>query len=117
MTRRRRDDRGSATVLALTMAAVVAVLAVLGGAGGSVLLTHRRAAAAADLAALAGAGALQRGDPACDAAAALAVANGARVLRCVVGEDEVVVRVGRVVTLPWRASHAVTADARAGPVG
>ena len=117
MTRRAGHERGSATVLALTMAALVAVLAVLGGAGGSVLLTHRRAAAAADLAALAGAGALQGGEAACPAAVALAVANGTRVLRCVVDEDEVVVRVGREVRLPWRSSHSVTADARAGPVG
>jgi secretion/DNA translocation related TadE-like protein len=117
MTSRDRGGRGSASVLVLTLTAALTLLALLGSAGGSVLLTQRRAAAAADLAALAGAAALQRGDSPCPEAARLAAANGARLVRCEAGDEEVLLRVAREVDLPWGVMHDVEAAARAGPVG
>lgn len=117
MTRLGRDERGSATVLVLTMTVALAFLAVLGVTGSSLLLAHRRAATAADLAALAGAAALQRGEAGCPAAGRVAEANGGRVVTCHVEGDQVVVRAQHEATLPWHVKRAVSAAARAGPVG
>jgi len=99
--------------------ALLGVLVLVGGAlavVGAVLVGHRTAQAAADLAALAGAGALARaGDP-CGAATATAAANGARLTSCVVvGRD---LRVTVAVTGPvWRGIETgeLLAEARAGP--
>ena len=74
-----RHDRGSGTVLVLTvvmiLAAVLAALALLGGAIGA----RQRAATAADLGALAAAGALP---PSCAVAAGVVADNGARLVSC-----------------------------------
>ncbi|HEY6933764.1 MAG TPA: Rv3654c family TadE-like protein, partial [Marmoricola sp.] len=77
---------------------------------------HRRAEAAADLAALAGGGALVEGRDACDVAAEVAHRNGASLATCRAGTDSVAVVVtvagptllGLAARLPGRA--------RAGPV-
>jgi secretion/DNA translocation related TadE-like protein len=113
--RRHHDETGAATVLALTLlAALVAVAVALAPLGGA-LVASRRAAAAADLAALAGASALQRGQDACAAAARVAAANHARVASCAVGMQDVRLRVvvdaGRVLG----RSLQVSGRARAGP--
>jgi hypothetical protein len=91
-------DRGSSgifillgTSLAVSGAAVAGLLVAASGA-------HARADAVADLAALAGAGALLEPQGACAAAAASASDNGSRLLECGTHGDTVIVRVS--VPLP-----------------
>jgi secretion/DNA translocation related TadE-like protein len=78
---RRRDDRGSGTVLVLGVCAAGLVLATLAAGLAAALLVGRRAEAAADLAALA-AVPVPGDPPACSRAAAVAAANGARLTAC-----------------------------------
>ena len=82
MTVRRRPEDGVATVLAIVLAGLLVVVALVGGAVVALIDAHRRAESAADLAALAGAGALVRGDGACVAAATIAGRNGAELVSC-----------------------------------
>jgi secretion/DNA translocation related TadE-like protein len=97
---------GLLTVLALVAAGIVGLLD-----------AHRRAEAAADLAALAGGGALVEGRDACGVAAEVAHRNGASLTRCRADAETVAVVVtvagprllGLAARLPGRA--------RAGPVG
>ncbi|HET7357196.1 MAG TPA: Rv3654c family TadE-like protein [Nocardioidaceae bacterium] len=91
--RSRRSSRGSATVLAVVMLLVLGLAGALAAGLGGVLVAKRRAASAADLTALAGAAAVQRGDPGCAAAAAVAQANGARLVTCDVHAEVVEVAV------------------------
>jgi secretion/DNA translocation related TadE-like protein len=101
-------------VLMLALAAAAVVLAVgLAGVGAAVAARHR-AEAAGDLAALAGAQALQRGEPACDVVTRVALVNGAVEVGCVVQGAEVVVRVGVVVVVGGLNLRA-RSTARAGP--
>lgn len=108
-------ERGSATVLAVPLLGLLTVLAVLLAFVGGAVTTRRKAAAAADLAALAGASALQQGGDACADAGTVARLNETRLASCEVdgAEVRVVVRaetaalLGKVVT--------VTARSRAGP--
>jgi secretion/DNA translocation related TadE-like protein len=109
------DERGAATVLAVSF---LGVLLLVGGAlavVGGMVVAHRTAQSAADLAALAGAGAISDGAEPCRAAAGMAAANGARLLSCSVTSREVTVE----VTVPgprWLGQpHDLTARARAGP--
>lgn len=107
------DDLGSATVLVVALACVAIVLAsALAGLGAAVAARHR-AEAAADLAALAGAQALQSGEPACPVAEEIAAANGAVEVTCTIEGREVVVGVavetGGLLSLPARTIS------RAGP--
>lgn len=96
---------------------MLVVLGVVGGVAadlGGLLVAKRRAAAAADLAALAGAGAVQRGNPGCAAAATTAGANQARVVSCRQDGDIVEVEVAVAVhAVPGVAE--VRDRARAGP--
>ena len=89
-------DPGAGSVLLVTVAAVVlsTATASLGLAGA--LVTRQRAEAAADLAALAGAGALVRGGDGCGAAGRVAVAGRARMVAC----DVVGTTVHLVVEVP-----------------
>lgn len=83
-----RDERGAATVLALMVASVLVMLGLAGVWVGAVVARHRAAQSAADLAALAGALAVQDGRNPCGAVEEIARANAARPTRCtVVGED------------------------------
>jgi len=112
-------DRGSATVLVL--GAVGVLLAMTVGALWVVIavVAAHRAQAAADLAALAVAAALVRGEPtatACGEGVALAARNGGRLMSCQAGPDfsvELVVQVGATVSRVGTA----TASSRAGPAG
>ena len=112
---RRRDERGSGTVLVLVHAEVLLFLGVALSAVGGVILQHRAAGSAADLAALAGARTLADGGAGCAAATEIAAANRARLAGCSVEGREVTVRV--VVPPPswppWLPN--IAADARAGP--
>ncbi|MDQ1105551.1 secretion/DNA translocation related TadE-like protein [Nocardioides zeae] len=110
------DQRGAATVTALAMVAVLGAVAVVLAVGAGLFVEHRRAQAAADLAALAGAGAVAEGDP-CAAAAATAGRNGAELTSCEVLDRDVrvVVAVRRDYPGGWEA--VVEGVARAGPAG
>jgi secretion/DNA translocation related TadE-like protein len=114
----RREQRGAATVLVLPFVGVLALVTVVLAFQGGVLVTQRRVQAAADLAALAGAAALQRGQDGCAAASAVAGRNGARLSDCqvsgVAGRD-VVVTAERDGPAVLGRSVTVEASARAGP--
>jgi secretion/DNA translocation related TadE-like protein len=85
------NDRGAASVLILGIVGLIVVLGVMLGTAGQFLNARSQAQAAADAAALAAAPVTfhpfgSRGDPAAEAAR-LAVANGARLARCVCPVD------------------------------
>lgn len=117
----RRDECGSATVLAL--AAVGAVLACLVGglAVASAVHAGHRARAGADLAALAAAAALAQGTAegaACARGSGIAAANGTALLTCGAGGDgSVTVEVAAPLSLglPGLPAGPAVARARAGP--
>lgn len=111
-----RVDAGFATVWVVVAMAVVIVVAGIGSALGAVTLAGHRAAAAADAAALAAAlGSLDGPPAACHRAAALAAADGARLVAC--GLDGAISQVRVSVRLPGplAAFGSATAAARAGP--
>lgn len=114
---RRNDhhERGAATVFAVSL---VVVLLLLGMAAVFVTATaaaHRRAQAGADLAALAGAAALQSGTDPCAEAATIAAENGVRLSAC--GVEGMDVLVTALLDGPEFAGHSfeVRGTARAGP--
>ncbi len=110
-----RRERGSATVQAAFLVGLLTVTALLAAAVVAVLVAHRRAASAADLAALAGASALQHGQPGCEAAAAIADANVVRLVSCETSGDVLTIHVAAEVRV-FTSHLEVDARARAGPV-
>ena len=111
----RREERGAATVLVLAFLGLLLFVGAALGVVGALVRAHRAAQSAADLAALAGAAALARGEDPCAAAASVAAANGAVVAACTPDGHEV--RVTAEVGGPrWLGQSAdLTAEARAGP--
>lgn len=111
------DDSGSASVLgACVMVALLVITAALVHVGAAVSARHQ-AQLAADLAALAGAGALMYGqDAACSATRQVAQRNDARVESCTVEGWDVTVRVAINVAISLPGSSDAYAVARAGPV-
>lgn len=110
-----RDERGSATLLALPVMAILILGALSASLVGGALTAQRRAQAAADLAALAGAGSVQYGDDPCRAVRSIAQRNGAELTYCEPRGDDVMVRV-EIETAPlFGRSLSVAAQARAGP--
>jgi secretion/DNA translocation related TadE-like protein len=110
------DERGSATVVMLGVIAVVLILTVSGLMLASAVLASHRARAAADLAALASAGVLMRGEPpveACQLAARVAAANRGQLQRCTAVRSEV--RLSVAVLAGMRGLGVATARSRAGP--
>ena len=103
------------------MVAAIAVLLALTTAGiqlGAAATAAHRARTAADLAALAGATALQDGRAdGCSGAARVARRNGAQVIQCTLGVNEsVFVRVSTKVATSWPGVPGrAIASARAGP--
>jgi secretion/DNA translocation related TadE-like protein len=118
---RRRDERGSATML---MVGVLAVVVLLSGAAllvAGYALSNHRARAAADLSALSAAAAFARAGDGCAQARRTAMANGARLTHCDrVGDDvDFVVTVGVAVSVRTRVPGlptAIDAQAHAEPV-
>lgn len=107
-------DRGSGTVLAVTLTGVVlaATLAVL--LLGSAVVASHRARLAADLAALAGASRVQAGSDAgqaCGEAGRVAAVNGAALRSCSVDGSDVVL----VVSVTAAVTGQATARSHAGP--
>lgn len=111
-----RHDAGSATVPAAAAVGVLVLLLALGLQLGAAVLARHRAEGAADLAALAAAREVVMGvDVACDRAARLAGAQGARMTSCTATGWSVTV----VVVVPCRCVPTVFSEAvgraRAGP--
>lgn len=110
-----RDERGAASLLVVSCVALLLLIGCALGVVAAMVRAHRSAQSAADLAALAGAAAHQRGDRACVAAGSVAAANGATVDTCSTDGTDVLV----IVTVPgpqWLGQTAdLTAEARAGP--
>jgi secretion/DNA translocation related TadE-like protein len=109
------EERGAATVLAVSLLGVLLLVGCALAVVGAMVVAHRTAQSAADLAALAGAGAITDGADPCPAAARVATANDARLEDCAVTAREITV----VVTVAgprWLGQpHDLTARARAGP--
>ena len=111
------SEDGAGTVLALAMLGVLVTVTVAAGGVVGVIGSHRAAQSAADLAALAGAAALQDGGDACQQATLVARRNHARVRECRVQEWNVaVVVVANTARLPGGVLD-LEAEGRAGPVG
>lgn len=108
-------ERGAATVLVVAFLGLLLLVGAALGVVGAIVRAHRSAQSAADLAALAGASALARGEDGCAAASAVAAANSAHLVTC--APDAFEVRVGVRVEGPrWLGQTAdLTAEARAGP--
>jgi secretion/DNA translocation related TadE-like protein len=109
-------ERGAATVLgSFAILALLAVVLMLVHVG-SVVGARHSAQSAADLAALAAAGALERGNgSACAAADRIAARMRARVRECEVAQWDVVVAVSVPVALGAFGRREARAVARAGP--
>lgn len=114
--RRAADQRGSAAVLVVGLTGVLVTVTVLVAVVGGVVADQRRVEAAADLAALAGAGAVQAGHDGCAAARHVADRNGGDLRRCAVDGDVVTVEVGRDSQVVLGRRLALVGRARAGPV-
>lgn len=112
---RKANERGSATIYAVTAVAVLAAaaLAVLGFT--AMATAKHRASAAADLAALAGASEASAGGDACAAAAEIAGRNNANLVACTVEGSVVAVRVRVGGPTLLGISPRLEASARAGP--
>jgi secretion/DNA translocation related TadE-like protein len=110
-----RDERGSATLFAVSCLAVLLLLGAALGVVAAMVRAHRLAQSAADLAALAAADAVGSARDPCDAGSTAAVLNGARLTACAVTGREVLVEV--LVDGPrWLGQAAdLSARARAGP--
>ena len=114
--RRSPDERGSATVVMLGVIAAVVMLTISGLLLASAVLASHRARAAADLAALAAAGVLMRGEPAsaaCESAAQVAGANHGWVRQCIASGTEV--RLSVAVPAGVKGLGVAMARSRAGP--
>lgn len=114
--RRSPGERGSATVVMLGVIASVLMLTISGLLLASAVLASHRSRAAADLAALAAAGALMRGESAlaaCESAVDVAALNHARVQQCLASGTEV--RLIVAVPTGVQGVGVATARSRAGP--
>ena len=108
--RGQRRERGAATVLVVAMAGVLMFVMIGLSAAGGLVTAQRRAQAAADLAALAGASAL---DDACAGAREIALANAAALESCRVDGGEVTVEVSVAgPRVPWRDVRVTRRGAR-----
>jgi secretion/DNA translocation related TadE-like protein len=115
VTRRRGDERGAGSVLAVAMMGLLVTVTVAAAGAVGVVASHRAAQAAADLAALAGAAALQDGGDACARAAEVADRNRASLTRCeVAGWNVTVVVTAHSAPLPGGVLD-LQARGRAGP--
>jgi secretion/DNA translocation related TadE-like protein len=110
-----RDEDGAGTVLALAMMGLLVTVTLATSGVVGVVAGHRRAQSGADLAALAGAGALQDGGDACQGAGVIARRNGTRLRGCEIDGWNVTVVVSATVHLPGSPME-LEARGRAGPV-
>ncbi len=111
----RRSEQGVATIWGLGW---VVVCAFVGGAivtAAFALARQHDVDSAADLAAIAGAAAIQHGHDACDAAADLSMRRDVALRRCDVEGETVVVEVSADLDLPLGLHARIGSTARAGP--
>jgi len=108
-------QRGSVVPFFATSFVLIALLAVLLSVIGGAAVVSRRARSAADLAALAGAAALQHGRDPCEAADRSAELNDVTVMGCDVEGQSVSVQVSRLAPSMFGRDVVVRARARAGP--
>ncbi len=113
--RRTHDEHGAGTVLAVAMMGLLVTVTVATSGVVGVVAGHRRAQVAADLAALAGAAAVQDGADACQRAGRIAARNSASLRSCDARGWEVSVTVVEEVSLPGMTMQ-LRARGRAGPV-
>jgi secretion/DNA translocation related TadE-like protein len=112
---RSADDRGAATVHAVSIGVLLVVVAVVLVQAVSLVQMRHRVAAAADLAALAASRASVAGDDGCRAAATVARRNGARLVACRMDFDVATVT-ARASSPPWWGGRwASEQRARAAP--
>lgn len=112
---RRCDERGSVTPFAVACLGVLVLLGAALGVVAAMVTAHRTAQGAADLASLAAASAVARGEDGCAAGASVASANGARLTGCAVDGFDVTVTV-EAAGPHWLGQAAdLAAEARAGP--
>lgn len=109
------DEHGSASLLVIALLGLLMFLGAAMAFVEGVVSDHRAAQSAADLSALAGAQALQRGDDPCAEASRIADANEASVTSCEVSGEEVVIDVIVAARSYAGYSPKVTGRARAGP--
>lgn len=109
-------ETGSASMWLTPMVAIIGVVTLVLAHVGAALVERRQAQSAADLAAVAGATALQHGEDGCGRAAAIAERNEADLVGCSVSGRRITLRVRRHVEVPVLGDVPVTARARAGPV-
>lgn len=109
----KRDERGSATLFALTSLGILLFLGCALAVVAALVSQHRVAQSAADLAALAAASAVTA-DP-CARGAAIAQANGADLTSCVASGREVSLEVRVTGPQWWGRLSDLRAHARAGP--
>jgi secretion/DNA translocation related TadE-like protein len=102
-------------VLAVVLVGVLAVAALLVALVGGAVTDQRRVESAADLGALAGASAAQRGRDGCAAAVAMVARNEARLTSCSATGGTVTVRAARGTRLLLGLRFTLTSRARAGP--
>lgn len=117
-----RDERGSGSILVVSVVTVLVLLGVVVAWQGSWLTSGARARSVADLVALGAARAQQDGQAACPVAEEVAADNRARLVECEVttGWGEFIVDVVVEVDLVPQVAggpRVVTADSRAGVVG
>ncbi len=109
-------ERGSGSVYVLGLIAIVVLLGMTGVSLGAGLVARHRAAAAADLSALsAAAHVLERGGAACETAAHVASAQGARLTSCRLAGAIASVTVQVSLPGPLSRLGPATGQARAGP--
>ncbi len=112
---RRGDEGGAGSVLAVAMMGLLVTVTIAAAGVVGVIAAHRTAQAAADLAALAGASALQDGGDACGQAAAVADRNRAELDGCEIdGWNVSVVVTANTARLPGGVLD-LRARGRAGP--
>jgi secretion/DNA translocation related TadE-like protein len=112
-----RSELGSAAVLGTVLVGALATVAVLVAALGGAVADQRRVESAADLGALAGASAAQRGDDPCAAAGSTVARNRARLTACRVAGEVVTLRAARSSRPVLGLRFTLTSTARAGPAG
>lgn len=113
--RRRREQRGMALGLAVVVMCLLLFAAMLLAAVAGFFIVRRQAQSAADLAALAGAVALQQGRAPCATAAEAAGVNGVDLIDCLVDGERVTIMVSKSMPKLFHRSPLVEARARAGP--
>jgi secretion/DNA translocation related TadE-like protein len=113
--RRRPGEQGAATLLVVAAAGLLLFVGLALSGVSAVVVAQRRAQSAADLAALSGATAAADGRDGCTAAAGTARANGAALVSCLDGADDVRVSVRVRASGPAGRAVDVVAEARAGP--